>query len=272
MLEGGCGAASNGEVGEFEETNGGVKSCFVGAAHVGRGVDPSGAGIFKWHRAAIVFHGDDGEVAIDLPVCVEEVGEFADGHAVDDGDALIGGEGEEVGIGKGAVCFEGADGIRPVEHDEAFVVGGCCFHGVSHGGDVGVEACADVLDFEDECVDVREHFGGGFACVAVEGVDGEFGEGVDGVVDLGLVEGAVEAVLGTEECGEVDVGGLVEEVDGAAVLGIERGVIDDETDAAHVLKWGEILMGELVDAEGDGWWGGGGGGGLGEGGCCEKEC
>ena len=211
------------------------------------------------------FAGDDGEVGGEFPLVVDEEGEFADGHAVAEGDFVDADEGS--GLGVDGAFDEGADGVGAVEDDEADFGGGGGFEAMGEGGDVGVEAAADVLDVENEGVEAGELGGGGGAAVAIEAVDGEAGGGVGGVGDFRLVEVATDTVFGGEEGNEGEIFGLVEEVDGGASVAVVAAGVGDEADAEAV-ELAEVVAGEDVNAvedrggRGGGFWGRGEGVGF----------
>ena len=119
-------------------------------------------------------------------------------------------------------------------------------HADAHGGFVGVEACADVLDVVDERVDAFEHLGvrpGGFAVEAEHGQAGLF---FDGVADL-FVELAEQAVLGGEDLHQLAVLGVGEQIERAAAIDGEAGVVGDQGDLA-IVELLEVVTLEHVDS------------------------
>lgn len=245
-FEGDIGASADGDVGEFEEGDAGIEHGFREAAHIWRGIDPGEAGGIEVLIAGPVLDRDDGEVEVEFVFGIEHVGEFSDRHAVADGDGVMAGE-VFFSLVDGSVDGETADGIDAIEDEEGEIVFRGGFHGEAHGRDIGVEAGADILNIEDERIEAGELIGGGFAAVfAVKAVDGEASFGVGFVVDV-FIGFAADAVFGAEEGDEVDVGGLVEEVDGGGAGAIAAGVIGDEAEAL-VFEGGEILGLEGIDA------------------------
>ena len=126
-----------------------------------------------------------------------------------------------------------ADGVRPVEHDEARPDGDRRAHRRVHRPDVGVEARPDVLDVEDDGLDAgraeqRRHLR---RVGAVGVVDHEAGARV-GVVALRVARlgGAAEAVLGPEDADDVDGAGLVHLVDDGAQVGEDARRVGDDPD------------------------------------------
>jgi hypothetical protein len=49
--------------------------------------------------------------------------------------------------------------VRPIGHKERNALGGGSLHGEPHGGNVGVEVHANVLDVEDKHVDIAQRRG-----------------------------------------------------------------------------------------------------------------
>ena len=112
---------------------------------------------------------------------------------------------------------------------------GRCFKKVSEDGLIGVEADAGVLKVDDDGVEVFQVFGFG-ALVgvlgAVEAGDLEAGCGIYLLADVGRVLRAEDAVLRREELGQFDVVACaVQDVDGAAALGVEAGLVGEQADA-----------------------------------------
>ena len=193
--------------------------------------------------------GDDFEVELPAAFGADEEGEFAEGHAVAEGDVVDADEGGGFGVRR---AFDGgADGILAVEDDDAFAVGGGGFHAVDEGGEVGVEAAANVLEINDEGVEIAELGGGGVTVFAVEAVDGEAGGGIPAVGDFFLVQIAADAVFRAEEGAEVDLGSAVEEVDGGRAVAVVAAGVGDQADA-EAGEAAELAAGEDVDAVEDG--------------------
>ncbi len=85
---------------------------------------------------------------------------------------------------------------------EVGLLGGSCLEEVAHGGFVGPEVDAGVLEIDDDGVEVGELGVGGAAVGVVGAVEGDYGE-VGGFVFLRELMGGVllagEAVFGGEE-------------------------------------------------------------------------
>jgi len=186
------------------------------------------------------------QVGTDFIFGVEHAGELAVGHGEADGHGEIANEIEAVGVEHGAFDDFAAKRIGAVEDEEGDFAAGGFFHGIGHGGLVGVEAYAGVLDIEDEGVDAAEHVVGEAARFAVETVNGQAGGGVGGVGDF-FVELAADAVFGAEQRDESDARGAGEKVDGGAAVAGNAGVVGDEADAAAT-KGSEVLLDEDVKA------------------------
>ena len=118
-----------------------------------------------------VLHLDDLQVRLNTALGIEELRQFANGHAMPDGKRMVSGKRQLVGIRERAFNHFSVDRIYPVEHDKSdFVLRGF-LHRQAQRGDIGVEPRADVLNVKDERVDSFEHSGCWFSCVAVEAVD-----------------------------------------------------------------------------------------------------
>ena len=93
---------------------------------------------------------------------VVEAREFAEGHAVADGNLAVVGVVFAAGVGDGALDGDAADGVGAVEHDDVervmevalLACGG--FEEVAGDGLVGVGADAGVLQVDDDGVEVFE--------------------------------------------------------------------------------------------------------------------
>ncbi len=173
------------------------------------------------------------------------------------------------GVGDGAADLFAADGVGAVEDDDLervvvvalFGCGG--FEEVADDGLVGVAADAGVLEVDDDGVEVFELVVGGAFVAVVGAVEGGYVKACGGVGFGGEVFGvlrAEDAVLGGEEGGELCVGEGsgevgVEDVYGAAVVGVEAGLVGEEAEAELVVvglgevgEGGEVGGFEDVDA------------------------
>ena len=154
----------------------------------------------------------DGQVGPDVVFGVEEPRELAKRHPVPDRHREVSNKAELSLVQHGAFDLEPVDGIRPIQHDDRNLPLGGLLHGIGHRRHVGVEAGTDVLEVDHERVDAVEHRRRRPAALAVEGVDRQAGLGVC-FGRHGRVEHTANAVLGTEERHELDVLGVVQQID-----------------------------------------------------------
>ncbi len=103
-------------------------------------------------------------------------------------------------------------GFGPIQHDDRDLPLGGLLHGIGHRRHVGVEPRTDVLEVDHECIDAVEHRRRRPAALPVEGVDRQAGLGVC-FGRHGRVEHTANPVLGTEERHELDVLGVVQQID-----------------------------------------------------------
>ena len=118
-------------------------------------------------------------------------------------------EGLEPRVDHPALDREAADGIRPIEHQEAPLVFRGGPHGEAHGRKVGVVPAPYVLDVEDQGIEpaqvlIARREGG--EILAVEGVLGDAGARIPRVRDfLEILHVAADAVLRAEQRDELPV-------------------------------------------------------------------
>ncbi len=206
----------------------------------------------------------------ELPV--EQPGQLGDRHAVRLRDGPAADEARELLVEDGALGGAPGDRVRPVQHHEAPARQVGRLHAVVERPDVGVEACAHVLDVEDDGVHAGggEDVGEGAAALEVGVVDGEAGRGVVvaafGAAGLG---GPPEAVLGAEDGDEVHpVVGVHDVDDVAGVTGDAGGIGHDAH--AFAAELGVAVRGEVLEAraQSPAAFRSGRPGGRGEGNCC----
>ncbi len=156
---------------------------------------------------------------MNVVLVVEHLRQLAEGHAVADGDGAVVGEALAAGLGERALNVSSGQRIGTVEDDDCDSCFGCGFEEVSQRGFVGVEADAGILQINHYRVELLENVlrrAAGFVGGTVHAVHGDAGGGVAGVADLRSVEGAGYTMLGAEDGGELNSGGMGENVDGAA--------------------------------------------------------
>ena len=137
------------------------------------------------------------------------------------------------GIRDGALHERAGDRVGAVEDDHLDTRLGGGFEEVSQGSFVGVKAGADILHVEHDGVESFQNIGGWPASgvgVAVNAIDRNAGGRVLRVGDVGGVHRAGDAVLGTEDGIERDARGLGEDVDGAASLRVQAGLVGEQSD------------------------------------------
>ena len=223
------GAAAFRQVRSLEQAQARIEERGVRRGHVGRGHHPRQAGLAEVQIAAPATHFDN----LQIGALANETRVLAGGHSVAGADRPEADERFEAGMDHSALDLLAADGIGPVEHDEAQLVPGRRLHGEAHGGEVGVVAAADVLDVEDQRVEAFELLlAGREGCevLAVERMRRNAGARVAGVGDLlEILQVAAHAVLGAEERRQRPR--LVQHVGEVAQVGRDAGGIEDGADA-----------------------------------------
>ena len=116
-------------------------------------------------------------------------------------------------------------------YDEAFARFGRRLHRQRHRIEIGIKACPNILDIEDQDIDVRQHLGSRLFDLAVETVHGQAGGGVGPAVHLDPRRfRAAQAVLGTEQGDHAHARHLAKDIDDVRALAVVRGVISDDPD------------------------------------------
>jgi hypothetical protein len=179
-------------------------------------------------------------------------GEFAHGEAVDVGHHELSNSAEELAVEERSVDFVSAEWIRTIEDDDFDAVLEAGLERVLHDDRKRVGADADVLEIDEHRIEILELGLGGLAVFAVEGIGRQAGAFVDEVADV-FAGGdlAVDAVFGTEEGDEFDVGSGAEDVDRGDAGAVYARRMGEEADA-FTGDGSEVLCGEDIDAEGDG--------------------
>ena len=137
------------------------------------------------------------------------------------------------GIRDGALHEGAGDRVGAVEDDYLDACVGRGFEKVSQGGFVGVKAAADILDIEDDRIESFQNIGGWPASgvgVAVNAIDRNAGGRVLRIGNVGRVHRAGHAVLGTEDGIERDARGMGKDIDGAASLRVQTGLVGEQPD------------------------------------------
>ena len=124
------GSPSDREVGGFEQPDGGIEQSLVRAMEVGRRPIPLQPRVVPLVLATPAFEPHDFELNVDGVLDLEELGQLAGGHAMDDGEARV--VDERVGFAvEGRARHQlAAQGIGTVEDHEANIL----FGGDLHGG------------------------------------------------------------------------------------------------------------------------------------------
>ena len=149
---------------------------------------------------------------------------------------------------EGALDLAPAQRVRAVEHHHRDAHLGAGAHHQAQRGDERVGPAAHVLDVVDHDVDAFEHLAGGLARVAVERMHGQAGALVPAGLDLAAgPDVAAHAVLWRVEGHELDVGRIVEDLDGGAELAVHPGGVGDQADAL-AFQAGEIAFPQDFDA------------------------
>ena len=105
-----------------------------------------------------------------------------------------------------------------------------CLHQVSHGGGVGIEAHADILDVDDNGIETGEHLPGRPALRTVEAMDRQARFGITTGRDLPVPIGAY-SVLGAEQGNELNASRRSQSLNGAPPGTVAAGIVGEETDA-----------------------------------------
>src|SRR5690606_18035166 len=173
---------------------------------------------------------DNLQVHIDAELRLEEPGQLSYSHAVPYGDAVKADETLFAVIEHRARNVHAINRVRAVENEETNAVVGGCLHRVTHRRDVGIEAGADVLDIEHDCVDTLEHVARRSTHLAIQTEHRDAGATIDAVGDEFGIEIALVPVLGTEDAREFDVLRFVQQAGGTPPVAVPSGVIADQGD------------------------------------------
>src|SRR5450631_4515628 len=97
------------------------------------------------------------QISAELSLAIGHRGQFAQSHAMPQGNVKASGEGVEIGIEQGAFDMSTSDWIGTVQYEKRKMISGGFFHTVQHCAGVRVKARADVLNVEDQGIDVAQH-------------------------------------------------------------------------------------------------------------------
>jgi len=161
-------AATDREIGCFEQTDAGVQQRFGKTAHIRRRVDPGQARVVEELRALPAAHLHNLQIEVELEFGLQHQCDLADGHAVANGDGVKAYERLQTIIKYGTSDIDSIDRVRPVENDKADTVVGRRDHGIAHGRNISVETRPDVLNVEHDRVNVVEHRSGRPSHLAVK--------------------------------------------------------------------------------------------------------
>ncbi len=138
------------------------------------------------------------------------------------------------------------DGVGAVQHVERNSRLGRGFQAVGHGGLVGVEPHADVLDVVHQRVEALQHFRRRPERASIEAVNLDARRGVGGILDSGAVFHSSEAVLGGEKRGHLDAG-LFHEIHVAPAHAIQARLVRNQPYPLSAEKL-EILIHQRIEA------------------------
>ena len=123
-------------------------------------------------------------------------------------------------------------GVGAITDDESLPLFGARFHKVVHRGDIGIEACTDILQVEDKEVDIGEHLGGRALALSVEAHYGKSRFLVHATTYiLPCIDLTTKAMLGDEEAYDIDALGEEGIYKMCARTADERTLIDHQRDA-----------------------------------------
>lgn len=247
QLEWSFGTASDREIGCFEQADARIEDRGIQAANVRRRVHPCKASVIKELAALPVVHSDDSQVKVQLEFCAKHQCQLTDGHAMPDRNAMKTDEGLLPFIEQRASDIDAVNRVRSIEYDEANTVLGRRLHRVAHGGDVGVKTRTNLLNVEHKDVDIAEHGSRWPTILAIQTDDRNSRGRLNAVADFGDVELTRDAVFGTEDSGESNIVGGMQNFNAAAAGAINARMIGDETDA-QIAEHREIFLLQYVEA------------------------
>ena len=227
-------AASLAEVRPLHEAHAGIDGSGEDGGHVRRGDDPREAGVAPPHAAAPAAHRYDGEVAVQLEDAVEIARQLAGGHAVTGRQREEAHEARVLLLADVSFEVHPVDRIGAIEHDHREPDRGRRPHAERHGVDEGVVTRADVLQIDHQSVERPEDLPAGrqiLLAAAVERMDGEAGERVDGVSDvLHVLRFAPDPVLRPEERRQLPSAPGMQQAHGVAQIARDCALVRDQTD------------------------------------------
>ena len=121
--------------------------------------------------ASPALHRHDLEIGSEPEMIVEQASQLTDRHPMPHRDRVLPDERLESADKHRSFHGQAADGIRPIADDRLDAVLTTSRQAIRHRVDVGVNACADVLQVDDQRLDAVEHFRCWFSRFAVERVD-----------------------------------------------------------------------------------------------------
>ena len=192
------GPATDRNVGPFHQRDPGVEHGLGDRSQVGRRRRPDEPRLVEIGGPPPAPHAHDFELCAEMLVGVDHLGELAERHAVANGERMVIDEGHVARGRERTGHVDAVDGIRTIEDHDAQPALGRDGEGSVHGGGVGVETGADVLDVEHQRIDAGQHLVARRKAIAVEAVDGQARTFVAAVFDP-LVEIGEKAMLGSEE-------------------------------------------------------------------------
>jgi hypothetical protein len=227
-----CGrAATDRKIRRLEQSDAGVQQRFGKTAHIRRRVDPGQARVIEELRALPAMHLYDLQIEVELEFGLQHQCDFANGHAMANGDSVKADEGLQTIVQHRTGDVDAINRIGSIENDEANAVVGRCDHGIAHGRYVGIETRTDVLDIEHDGVNILQHFGRRPANLAVKTDHLNSRARVLAIADDLNVELAGKAVLRAEESHDLKILCVVQQANATSPVAGDAGVVCEQPDS-----------------------------------------
>ena len=227
-------SAAFAQLGALDMDGRGKNDAGVDVGNVRRRKYPRQTGLVAPHIARPVLHFDDLKVAANAEMLIEHFCELADRHTVPCRIAYWPTNDLNASSVIVALDIVSVDRIWTVADDDSLAIFCGRAHAAGHRVYERVDAASDVLQIDDERIDVRNHFLGRLADLAVERIDHDAGPRIADVrsLDHVVLNVPADAVLRTEKRRQVDFGMFVKYVRRMLKrVRQNRRLVADETDA-----------------------------------------
>lgn len=224
------GAPTNRKIGGFKQADAGVKHSRFQAPHVWRRINPGQSGVSKIVSPSPVLDRNNVKFELRDKLGLKQRCQFSDGHTVTHRDLMKANKRLGAFVEYGAINRNAINGVGPVQNHKFNVAFSRRLHRETHCRYVGVKTRAYVLNIEYQCIDATKHGGGRLPVFSVQAINLKAGAGVFGIVNVGGIENALDAMFGAEDRIERDIRRSVQELDRARAMSVDARVITNQAD------------------------------------------